>query len=88
MLTRDFCVWPEVQSPFLCQFVFSVYLQFKPDTFHALGRFIFKRQFWQHMMIYGTLRYGTVTVRYGAVRLIVHVKMFFFFLWQGISLIK
>ena len=28
-----------------------------PDMFHALGRFIFKRQFWQNMMIYGTSEY-------------------------------
>ena len=29
----------------------------KPDMFHVLGRFIFKRQFWQSMMIYGTSEY-------------------------------
>ena len=29
----------------------------EPDMFHALGRFIFKRQFWQNMMIYGTSEY-------------------------------
>ena len=27
------------------------------DMFHALGRCIFKRQFWQNMMIYGTSEY-------------------------------
>ena len=27
------------------------------DMFHALGRLIFKRQFWQNMMIYGTSDY-------------------------------
>ena len=31
---------------------------FWPDMFHALGRFIFKRQFWQNMMIY----YGTSSI--------------------------
>ena len=28
----------------------------KADMFHALGRFVFKRQFWQSMIIYGTSR--------------------------------
>ena len=32
----------------------SIYSQFKPDMLHALGCFIFKRHFWQNMMIYGT----------------------------------
>ena len=27
------------------------------DLFHALGRFIFKRHFWQYMMIYGISEY-------------------------------
>ena len=27
------------------------------DMFHALGRFIFKRQFWQSIMIYDTFEY-------------------------------
>ena len=37
------------------------------DMFHAMGRFIFKRQFWQH----DDLRYFLV------LRLIVHVIMFY-----------
>ena len=40
------------------QSVFTVYgwniCDVWPDMFHALWRFIFKRQFWQNVIIYGT----------------------------------
>ena len=31
--------------------------EWQTDMFHALGRFIFKGQFWQNIMIYGTSEY-------------------------------